>query len=60
MPTETIATTRSLPSGANTGTTARIDGPSVPVDCWVNTWPSGAPPTSPTNFLPMLSGSGWL
>ena len=60
MPTDTIATTRSLPSGANTGTTARIDGPRVPVACSVNTLPSGAPPTLPMNFLPMLSGSGWL
>ena len=36
MPTDTIATTRSLPSAANTGTTARIEGPRVPVACWVN------------------------
>ena len=60
MPTETIATTRSLPSDANTGTTARIDAPRVPVACSVNTWPSGAPPTSPMNFLPISSGLGWL
>ncbi len=59
MPTETMATTRSS-SGAKTGTTARIEGPSLPVACSVNTWPSGAPPTSPMKVLPMLSGSGWL
>ena len=61
MPTDTSATTGpSRPSGPNTGTTARIDGPSVPAYSWVNTSPSSARPRSPMNGLPMLAGSGWV
>ena len=57
MPTETSATTR---PPSKTGTTARIEGPSVPVYSWVNTGPCGAPPRSPTNGLPIWVGSGWV
>ncbi len=57
MPTETRATTS---SPSRTGTTERIEGPRVPVNCWVNGSPSGAVPRSPTNGLPMLSGFGWV
>ena len=39
MPTETSATTSPLAS-SRTGTTARIDGPSVPAYSWVKAWPS--------------------
>jgi hypothetical protein len=56
MPTETSATTS---SPSKTGTTARIEGPRLPANSWVKTSPSGAPPRSPSNGFPMLSGLGW-
>ena len=50
---------RSAPDAARTGTTARMDRPSVPVYSWVNGLPWGAPPRSPMNGSPMRAGSGW-
>ena len=59
MPTETSATTAAaVPPSANTGTTARIEGPSVPVYSWVNGRPAGAVPRSPMNGWPIWAGSG--
>ena len=43
-----------------TGTTERIEGPSVPAYSWVKTRPSGASPRSPMNFLPICAGLGWV
>ena len=58
MPTDTSATTLVPPRRSNTGTTARIEGPRVPVYSWVNGRPCGAVPRSPMNGRPICAGFG--
>lgn len=57
-PADTRPTT--VPSGPRIGTTACTSGPMVPVSSSVTTCPASAGAMSPTNFLPMRSGLGWV